>query len=86
MQDPIGKGGMGVVYRARHLGLDKIVAVKVLPPKFANDPQFVERFLREARAAGRLNQMPASRRATTTTSWSSSRVRPPSSGCAGRAP
>ncbi len=55
MQDAIGKGGMGVVYRARHLGLDKIVAVKVLPPKFANDPQFVERFLREARAAGRLN-------------------------------
>src|SRR5207237_3118832 len=51
----IGRGSMGVVYRARQLSLEKEVALKILPPRLSHDPIFVERFLREARAAGRLN-------------------------------
>jgi serine/threonine-protein kinase len=51
----IGRGSMGVVYRARQVSLEKEVALKVLPPRLSHDPTFVERFLREARAAGRLN-------------------------------
>jgi serine/threonine protein kinase len=50
----IGQGGMGHVYRARHLGLDKDVAVKVLPREFANNPTLRERFMNEARMAGQL--------------------------------
>ncbi len=48
-------GGMGKVYRARQMSLDRIVAIKVLSPKFANDSRFTENFINEARAAGRLN-------------------------------
>ncbi len=51
----IGKGGMGAVYKARQPGLDRFVALKILPPHAANDPGFVERFNREARALARLN-------------------------------
>jgi serine/threonine protein kinase len=51
----IGKGGMGAVYKARQKGLDRMVAVKILPPHAAGDPGFVERFNREARALARLN-------------------------------
>jgi TM2 domain-containing membrane protein YozV/predicted Ser/Thr protein kinase len=51
----IGKGGMGAVYKARQPALDRFVALKVLPPAFANDPGFAERFNREARALARLN-------------------------------
>jgi serine/threonine-protein kinase len=51
----IGRGSMGVVYRAQQVSLEKEVALKVLPPRLSQDPLFVERFLREARAAGRLN-------------------------------
>jgi len=51
----IGQGGMGAVYKARQRGLDRIVAVKVLPPEVGRDPAFAERFTREARALARLN-------------------------------
>ena len=50
----IGRGGMGRVYRARHRRLGKEVAIKVIDKKFVSDPNFVERFLREARAAASL--------------------------------
>lgn len=51
----LGKGGMGAVYKARQPILDRLVALKVLPPDMANDPGFAERFNREARALARLN-------------------------------
>jgi len=50
----IGEGGMGVVYAARHVGLDVPVAFKVIRPDLKNDPEFVQRFLNEARAAASL--------------------------------
>ncbi|MCE9584645.1 MAG: serine/threonine protein kinase [Planctomycetes bacterium] len=51
----IGQGGMGAVFQARQLSMDRVVALKVLPPKLAKDPNFRERFLREARAVAKLN-------------------------------
>ena len=51
----LGAGGMGAVYRARQRGLDRLVALKILPPKFSADPAFAERFAREARTLARLN-------------------------------
>src|SRR5690349_9150821 len=51
----IGKGGMGAVYKARQPALDRIVALKILPPQVASGPGFAERFNREARALARLN-------------------------------
>jgi serine/threonine protein kinase len=46
---------MGEVYRARDTRLDRTVAIKVLPSQLASDPQFRERFDREARAISRLD-------------------------------
>src|SRR6266850_7129279 len=51
----IGKGGMGAVYKARQPGLDRFVALKILPPQVASGPGFAERFNREARALARLS-------------------------------
>jgi serine/threonine protein kinase len=50
----LGQGGMGAVYLATHLGTERYVALKVITPEFMRNAEFVERFKREARAAGRL--------------------------------
>src|SRR4051812_37784790 len=51
----LGRGGMGVVYKARQLQLDRIVALKILPPLDALSADFVARFTREARSLAKLN-------------------------------
>ena len=51
----IGRGGMGAVYKARQKELDRIVALKILPPGIGDDASFAERFAREAKALARLN-------------------------------
>ncbi|QEL17989.1 serine/threonine-protein kinase [Limnoglobus roseus] len=51
----LGRGGMGTVYLARQLSLDRPVALKVMSRRWANDPIFVARFTREAYAAAQLN-------------------------------
>jgi tRNA A-37 threonylcarbamoyl transferase component Bud32 len=51
----IGRGGMGVVYKARQPALDRLVALKILPQKMALDPDFQNRFIREAKALGSLS-------------------------------
>ena len=51
----IGRGGMGVVYKARQKRLDRLVALKILTPKIGHDPAFAERFAREARAMAMLS-------------------------------
>src|SRR3954470_438419 len=50
----LGQGGMGAVYLATHLGTERFVALKLIAPQFMRNNEFVERFKREARAAGRL--------------------------------
>ncbi|MEO6052166.1 MAG: protein kinase [Pyrinomonadaceae bacterium] len=54
MTRELGKGGMGTVYLATHLGTERHVAIKVIAPEYMQRTEFVERFRREARAAGRL--------------------------------
>jgi tRNA A-37 threonylcarbamoyl transferase component Bud32 len=55
IQELIGAGGMGAVYKARQRNLDRLVALKILSADLAQDPAFAERFNREARVLARLN-------------------------------
>ncbi len=53
--EPLGQGGMGMVYKARQPQLDRVVALKVMRADLSRDPAFAERFAREARALAKLN-------------------------------
>ncbi|MBE7464141.1 MAG: protein kinase [Planctomycetes bacterium] len=53
--DKLGQGAMGAVFKARQISLDRIVALKILPPSIAKDQTFIERFMREARSSAKLN-------------------------------
>ena len=53
--DQLGQGGMATVFKAYHPNLDRYVAIKVLHPAFKQDPQFLERFQREARVVAKLD-------------------------------
>jgi len=55
--EKIGQGGMGAVFRARQVTMDRVVAVKILPKKLSADPRYKERFFREARLCARLNHL-----------------------------
>ena len=54
---PLGEGGMAAVYKAYQPGMDRYVALKVLPRHFASDPMFIKRFEREARIIARLQHI-----------------------------
>ncbi len=51
----LGAGAMAIVYKARQLSLDRIVAIKVLPKRFTENPEYVQRFYKEGQAAAKLN-------------------------------
>ena len=51
----LGQGGMGAVFRAVHLTLGRHIALKILPAEFTRNPEYVSRFLREARSIANLN-------------------------------
>src|SRR3989442_5262406 len=55
LERELGRGGMGVVYLAREVRLDRPVAIKLLPPGKAGDENLRDRFLREARTAAKLS-------------------------------
>jgi len=55
IQELLGHGGMGAVYKARQLGLERTVALKIIRPEAADDQAFADRFTREARAMAQLN-------------------------------
>ena len=54
IQKVLGRGGMATVYLAKHQQTERLVALKLLDPEISRDPNYVERFRREARAAGRI--------------------------------
>ncbi len=51
----LGSGAMAIVYQARQLSLNRMVAIKVLPKRFSENPEYVERFYKEGQAAAKLN-------------------------------
>ena len=55
IEEELGRGAMGVVFKAKQLSMDRHVALKFLPKRLAQDEKTVQRFLREARAAGQLS-------------------------------
>jgi len=54
IQQRVGEGGMGVVYKARQISIDRVIALKMLNQQMANDPTWVQRFYNEAKACSRL--------------------------------
>ncbi|MEI8352106.1 MAG: protein kinase, partial [bacterium] len=52
--EKLGEGGMGHVWKARQLSLDRTVAIKLLPPRFSTDPECVRQIIQEARTAAKL--------------------------------
>ena len=55
INEKIGEGGMGLVFKAVQVSMARPIALKILAPKYASRPKFVDQFIREARAAGALN-------------------------------
>ena len=55
LESELGRGGMGVVFRAKDQQLDRYVAVKLLPAEFSHDPQFLDRFKREILNSAKLD-------------------------------
>jgi serine/threonine-protein kinase len=55
LEELVGTGGMSTVFRARDLQLDRLVAIKILHERYVDDPEYLERFRREARAVARLS-------------------------------
>jgi WD40 repeat protein len=54
LEEPLGQGGMGAVFRARHTLMERVAAVKLLPTTLNKDPETVQRFIREVKAAAKL--------------------------------